>query len=142
MIKQKIVVTNGCFDILHVGHIQLLQEAKEHGDILIVLVNTDESVKRLKGDSRPVNSLEDRMTMLRAIQWVDLVIPFHEDTPLKVIEDLKPDVLVKGGDYQLKDIVGADFVISRGGEVVIVPMVKGKSTTNILNKINGTTNAE
>lgn len=135
MIKQKIVVTNGCFDILHVGHIQLLQEAKEHGDILIVLVNTDESVKRLKGDNRPVNSLEDRMTMLRAIQWVDLVIPFHEDTPLKVIEDLKPDVLVKGGDYQLKDIVGADFVISRGGNVVIVPVVDGKSTTNILNKL-------
>lgn len=129
------VVTNGCFDILHVGHVKLLEECKKLGDYLIVLINSDESVKRLKGDSRPINCLQDRKLMLESIKWVDEVIVFEEDTPLNAIMQLKPTVLVKGGDYDIDSIVGSDFVRSYGGTVVTIPVVDGKSTTNILKHI-------
>lgn len=133
-VKKRKVVTNGCFDILHVGHIRLLKQAKEMGDELYVLINSDESVKRLKGDTRPINTLADRIEMLRAIKWVDYVIKFDEDTPSAMIKKIKPDILVKGGDYTLDTIVGADFVQSYGGKVVIIPTVTGYSTTGIIEK--------
>lgn len=129
------VFTNGCFDILHAGHIQYLKEAKKLGDILVVGVNTDESVKRLKGEDRPINSLEDRLTLLSALEDVDYVVPFREDTPLELIKKVSPDVLVKGGDYQNDGIVGAEEVKKRGGKVQTLPFVDGKSTTNILEKV-------
>ena len=129
-----IVFTNGCFDILHAGHISYLSKAKELGDYLIVAVNTDESVKKLKGDDRPINSLEDRMLLLSALTSVDYVIAFSDDTPLELINKVRPSVLVKGGDYKVEDIVGADEVIAYGGRVEIIDYVPGKSTTNIINK--------
>lgn len=129
-----IVFTNGCFDILHAGHISYLSKAKELGDYLIVAVNTDESVKKLKGDDRPINSLEDRMLLLSALTSVDYVIAFSDDTPLELINKVRPTVLVKGGDYKVEDIVGADEVIAYGGRVEIIDYVPGKSTTNIINK--------
>lgn len=132
---RKIVFTNGCFDILHSGHIVYLQHAKEMGDLLVIGVNSDASIKRLKGEDRPVNSLADRLMLLSAISVVDYVIPFEEDTPQKLIEAVIPDVLVKGGDYTLDGIVGADFVKARGGVVTTIPFVEGKSTTNIISKI-------
>lgn len=131
----KTVFTNGCFDILHAGHIAYLKEAKKLGDILVIGVNTDESVKRLKGTGRPINSLEDRLTLLSALEDVDYVIPFREDTPLELIKKIEPDVLVKGGDYQIDTIVGAKEVAERGGRVQVLPFVKGRSTTGILEKI-------
>lgn len=131
----KIVFTNGCFDILHAGHIAYLKEAKKLGDILVVGVNTDESVKRLKGDSRPINTLEDRLLLLSALEIVDYVVPFGEDTPLELIKKTGPDVLVKGGDYRIDTIVGAEEVLERGGEVQSLPFIAGKSTTGILEKL-------
>jgi D-beta-D-heptose 7-phosphate kinase / D-beta-D-heptose 1-phosphate adenosyltransferase len=136
MKKELTVVTNGCFDILHVGHIRLLQEAKGLGDKLIVLINSDESVKRLKGDSRPINCLAHRIEMLKSIKWVDEVIAFDEDTPYNAILQLKPDVLVKGGDYDELTIVGSDIVMDNGGMVVIIPLVDDVSTTIISNRLN------
>ena len=133
--QKSIVVTNGCFDILHVGHIKLLQHAKQFGDILVVLVNSDDSIARLKGPTRPINSVSDRIQMLEAIRWVDKVIVFEEDTPLSIIHSLRPDVLVKGGDYEEDNIVGAEYVKSYGGKIEIVPLVVGSSTTNIINKL-------
>ncbi len=131
----KIVFTNGCFDILHAGHVTYLKEAKKLGDILVIGVNSDASVKRLKGESRPVNPLEDRLALLSALECVDYVAPFQEDTPLELIKKVEPDVLVKGGDYQPDMIVGADEVMERGGEVRILPFVAGRSTTGIVEKI-------
>ncbi len=133
--KQKIVFTNGCFDILHVGHIRYLQEAAKLGDILIVGLNSDESVKRLKGPERPINSEADRAEMLGALGFVDYVAIFSEDTPLNLIKMIKPDVLVKGGDYAPDDVVGKKEVEERGGRLVLIPFVEGKSTTNIIEKI-------
>lgn len=132
---KKIVFTNGCFDILHIGHISYLRKARLLGDILVVGVNSDASVKRLKGAERPVNPLNDRLEMLAALDFVDYVIPFEEDTPLKLIEAIVPDVLVKGGDYQPENIVGAKEVISSGGEVRVIPFVEGHSTSEIIEKI-------
>lgn len=132
---KKIVFTNGCFDILHVGHIRYLNEAKRLGDILIVGVNSDDSVKRLKGDSRPVNTLDDRMELIAALECVDYVISFDEDTPYRLIKELQPDILVKGGDYIKDDVVGGDIVERNGGEVIIIPFVDGKSTTNVISTI-------
>ena len=132
---EKIVFTNGCFDILHVGHVSYLRKAKELGDVLVVGVNDDFSVKRLKGNERPVNCLEDRLQMLEALQFVDYVLPFGEDTPIELIKKVIPDVLVKGGDYKIDDIVGADFVRDNGGEVMVLPFVDGKSTTDTITKI-------
>ena len=133
--QKKIVFTNGCFDILHAGHVDYLGKAKALGDCLVVGVNSDASVKRLKGSERPINNLADRMTILSSLEAVDYVVPFEEDTPLDIIKAIGPDVLVKGGDYQIGDIVGADFVTEHGGKVMTIPCVEGKSTTGIINKV-------
>lgn len=133
--KLKIVFTNGCFDILHVGHIRLLNWAKSLGDILVLGINSDQSVQKLKGLNRPINTLNDRLEVLNALKMIDLVIPFNQETPLELIIDSKPDILVKGGDYQKNEIIGAKEVESWGGIVKIFPFVEGKSTTNILKEI-------
>jgi len=128
----RVVFTNGCFDVLHAGHIKLLREARSFGDRLVVGLNTDASVRRLKGKGRPVVPLADRIAVLEAIRWVDLVIPFPQETPARLIEQVRPDVLVKGAEYRGKDIIGAAFVRSYGGSVELVTMARGKSTSNIL----------
>lgn len=133
--NKKMVFTNGCFDILHAGHIRYLQKASELGDLLIVGINTDESVSRLKGPERPINTLEDRMEVLAALEFVDYVVAFDEDTPLRLITEVQPDILVKGADYTLDNVVGKDIVEARGGKVELIQYVKGKSTTNIISKI-------
>lgn len=131
--NNKIVFTNGCFDILHIGHIKYLKEAKNRGDILVLGLNSDASVKRLKGPTRPINNEDDRMAMLAEMEFIDYIVLFEEDTPLKLIEAVRPDILVKGGDYNPDNIVGADFVRANGGSVEVIPFVEGKSTTNIIN---------
>jgi glycerol-3-phosphate cytidylyltransferase len=131
-----IVFTNGCFDILHSGHVFYLQKAKQQGDILILGLNSDASVRRLKGEKRPVNSENDRAIVISELKSIDYVIIFEEDTPLEIISLIVPNKLVKGGDYKKEDVVGKDIVESNGGEVVIIPFVDGKSTTNIINRIN------
>ncbi len=133
---KKIVFTNGCFDILHAGHITYLREAKRLGDVLVIGVNSDASVKRLKGESRPVNPLEDRELILSSLDFVDYVVAFEEDTPADLINAIMPDVLAKGGDYKVEDIVGAKEVMANGGEVVVIPFVEGKSTTGILKRLS------
>jgi rfaE bifunctional protein nucleotidyltransferase chain/domain len=135
--NKKIVFTNGCFDILHRGHIEYLTKAKEFGDVLIVGLNSDTSVQRLKGKDRPINSESDRARILDALKPVDYVVIFEEDTPLRLIQMVKPDVLVKGGDYKVEEIVGSEYVMSYGGKVEIIPFVEGKSTTKIIQKIKG-----
>lgn len=133
--NKKIVFTNGVFDILHEGHITSLCEAASYGHILIVGLNTDASVKRLKGESRPVNNEDSRALLLAALLIVDAVILFDEDTPLNLIKTVMPDVLVKGGDYIIDQIVGAKEVMANGGEVKIVPILEGFSTTALIQKI-------
>lgn len=133
--RRKIVFTNGCFDILHPGHVTYLNQARKLGTLLVVGMNDDGSVKRLKGASRPVNRLEDRMLVLAALECVDYVTFFGEDTPLELIRMLKPHVLVKGGDYEIKDIVGADDVIGWGGSVKALPYVEGYSTTKLIQSL-------
>jgi len=133
--KKKIVFTNGVFDLLHKGHIFSLSQAAKEGDILIIGLNSDVSVKRLKGDSRPVNDQDARALLLAALSMVDAVIIFEEDTPLKLITSILPDVLVKGGDYTVDEIAGAKEVIANGGKVVINPILDGFSTTAIINAI-------
>lgn len=133
--EQRVVFTNGCFDILHAGHVKYLREAAKLGEVLVVGLNSDSSVKRLKGESRPINSQNDRAEILCALGFVDYVVIFEEDTPLNLIQVIQPDVLVKGGDYTPDKVVGADFVKSRGGELFLIPFVEGKSTTNIIRKI-------
>lgn len=130
-----VVFTNGCFDILHLGHVDYLERAKRLGAKLVVALNTDQSVQRLKGPERPVVNESSRARVMAALQFVDLVVLFDEETPLELIEALKPDILVKGGDYTVETIVGADFVIARGGKVVPLPLVDGYSTTTFVNKI-------
>ena len=132
---KKIVFTNGCFDILHRGHVTYLNQARDLGDLLIVGINSDESVKRLKGPERPVNMLEDRAYVLSALKSVDYVIPFEEDTPLNLINLIMPDILVKGGDYTIDRIIGAQEVLANGGKVEIIPFVPGKSTSAIIDTI-------
>lgn len=129
---KKIAFTNGCFDILHKGHIFSLSEAASTADILVVGLNADKSVKRLKGDARPINDENARALMLASLSMVDAVVLFEEDTPQNLIANLLPDVLVKGGDYTVDQIAGAKEVIANGGEVVINPIVEGYSTTNII----------
>ncbi len=129
---KKIVFTNGCFDLLHPGHIQTLESAKAKGDLLIVALNEDESVRRLKGPARPVNTVADRSRVMAALECVDFVTSFGEDTPLELIEELRPDILVKGGDYDIDQVVGAREVRSWGGKVAVIPLVPQKSTTAIL----------
>jgi len=131
---KKVVFTNGCFDILHTGHISLLETAKRQGDVLIVGLNTDDSIKRLKGNDRPINNEYDRAKVLSALEAVDGVILFNEDTPIELVNGIVPNVLVKGADYTIDKVVGADVVSRNGGEVVLVPLIQEKSTTNIIEK--------
>ncbi len=135
---EKIVMTNGCFDILHPGHVRYLQQARSLGDRLVVLVNSDASVSRLKGPERPVNKLEQRMEMLAALECVDWVIAFEDDTPKQMIDELLPDILVKGGDYNdITEIAGHESVLANGGEVKILSFIEGHSTTSIIKTIRG-----
>ena len=133
---KKIVFTNGCFDLLHVGHIKYLSQAKDLGDILIIGLNSDKSVKKLKGNNRPINSFEDRAKLLAALKSVDLVIIFEEQTPENLIQEIVPDVLVKGGDYDIEEIVGYQTVIDNGGQVKTLSYYDGYSSTKYIDKIN------
>ncbi len=133
--SKKIVFTNGVFDILHEGHIASLSEAASYGHVLIVGVNADASVKRLKGESRPVNNENSRALLLASLVMTDAVIIFEEDTPLNLITSILPDVMVKGGDYTIEQIVGAKEVIANGGEIKIVPILQGFSTTSIIERM-------
>ena len=133
--NKKIVFTNGCFDIIHAGHIIYLFDAKTQGDKLIVGLNSDYSVKRLKGKNRPLNPEKDRAVVLSALEPVDYVTVFDEDTPFELISAIKPDILVKGGDYTHDTIVGADVVEKNGGKVVVIPLLEGRSTTGLIDKI-------
>lgn len=132
---KKIVFTNGCFDIIHAGHVDYLEKAKSLGDFLIVGLNSDDSVRRLKGNSRPINPQEQRKRVLEGLKAVDMVIIFDEDTPKRLIKEIKPDILVKGGDWKVENIVGADFVMSYGGKVYSIDFVFDTSTTKIIQKV-------
>ncbi|NOR79435.1 MAG: D-glycero-beta-D-manno-heptose 1-phosphate adenylyltransferase, partial [Methyloprofundus sp.] len=132
---EKVVMTNGCFDILHAGHVAYLEQAKLLGDRLVVAINSDESVQQLKGESRPINKLADRMTIIAALGCVDWVIPFFEETPERIYNTLLPNILVKGGDYKPENVVGAEAVIKAGGKVQILDFVDGKSTTTTIERI-------
>ena len=129
---KKIVFTNGCFDIIHRGHVEYLQKAKELGDILILGLNSDDSVRRLKGASRPINNETDRAIVLSALECIDYVVIFDEDTPLELIKFIKPDILVKGGDYKIEEVVGREYA----KRTVLIDFVNGYSTTHIIKKIN------
>jgi len=133
--RKKIAFTNGCFDLLHAGHITLLRKAKSLGDILIVGLNTDPSARKLKGRGRPVVGQKDRALVLSSLRSVDYVVFFSEPTPLNLIRALTPDVLVKGADYKSSEIVGGDWVLSNGGRVVRIPLVKGRSSSSIFRKL-------
>ena len=135
MLGKKIVFTNGVFDVIHEGHIASLSEAASHGDILIVAVNTDASVKKLKGPTRPINNENARALVLASLLQTDAVIAFEEDTPLELITTLMPDVLVKGGDYTIEQIAGAKEVIAAGGKVIIANIIDGISSSNIIKKM-------
>ncbi|HRP58222.1 D-glycero-beta-D-manno-heptose 1-phosphate adenylyltransferase [Agriterribacter sp.] len=135
LLDKTIAFTNGCFDILHQGHLEILSQAAASGDILVVGINTDASVKKLKGKNRPVNNESFRAQMLAALAMVDAVVLFDEKTPLELIRLIEPDTLIKGGDYAIEQIVGAEDVIKNGGEVKIIPLVKGYSTTALIQKI-------
>jgi rfaE bifunctional protein nucleotidyltransferase chain/domain len=132
---QIVVFTNGCFDLLHRGHVHLLREAKAAGDLLIVAVNSDRSVKAIKGPTRPVFSEADRIELIAALEMVDYVILFDEPDPYRLIAAIKPNILVKGGDWGADEVVGADIVEREGGRVVLVPYLKGYSTTKIIERI-------
>ncbi len=136
--KKRIVFTNGCFDILHAGHVAYLREARSRGDALIVGVNDDASVRRLKGEGRPINPLADRMTVLAALEMVDAVVPFGEDTPARIIEEITPDVLVKGQDWAERGVVGREWVERHGGEVVLATLLPGHSTSAIVERLRAT----
>jgi len=135
LLDKSVVFTNGCFDILHAGHIASFTEAAKHGDILIIGLNADSSIQGLKGPNRPVNDENARALLLASLVMVDAVVLFSEPTPLELILSIKPDVLVKGGDYKIEDIVGGKEVKGWGGKIVINPIIEGFSTTSIINKI-------
>jgi len=132
---KRVAFTNGCFDLLHYGHVKYLEDAKRKGDILVVAINQDASIRRIKGDKRPIVNEQDRARIVAALESVDYVTLFKEDTPLKVIKLLKPDILVKGADWNKDNIVGADFVLSYGGRVATIKLVKGRSTSGLIEKI-------
>lgn len=132
---KKIVFTNGVFDLIHTGHLKNLREAKALGDVLIVAVNDDASTSRLKGENRPIIPVRERAKILAALEMVNFVVIFEEDTPLTVIKTVNPDVLAKGGDYRADQIVGADFVKQNGGEVIVLPLQEGNSSSNIVERI-------
>ncbi len=133
--NKKIVLTNGCFDLIHKGHITLLNKAKNEGDLLVVAINSDDSIRKLKGKNRPIFPENERAEILAAFGMVDFVTVFNEDNPHKIISELKPDILVKGGDWTVETVIGRDIVESNGGRVVIVPQVKGYSTSQVIEKI-------
>ncbi|MCC7442527.1 MAG: D-glycero-beta-D-manno-heptose 1-phosphate adenylyltransferase [Bdellovibrionales bacterium] len=133
--KRRVVFTNGCFDLLHPGHISYLEEARRQGDLLVVALNSDDSVRRLKGPSRPIVTLADRMTVIAGLECVDFVTWFEEITPLQLILALRPDVLVKGGDWKVQQIVGGPEILSWGGKVRSLRFVEGKSTTRLVEKM-------
>jgi len=133
--EQKIVFTNGCFDVLHYGHVCYLSKAKDLGDKLIVGLNSDASVRRLKGETRPINGQKERATLLAAFSFIDAIVVFDEDTPENLIKKVKPDFLVKGGDYTFETIVGAEFVSSYGGKVITIPFVENFSSTSIIKRL-------
>lgn len=130
-----VVFTNGCFDLVHQGHVDYLSRARDLGDLLVVGLNTDASVSRLKGPSRPISSQQSRAWVLAAFSFVDYVVLFDDPTPLRLIETLVPDILVKGADYDRSQVVGADFVETHGGHVALLPLVEGQSTTNLVNRM-------
>ena len=132
---KRVAFTNGCFDLLHYGHVKYLEDAKRKGDILVVAINQDASIRRIKGDKRPIVNEQDRARIVAALESVDYVTLFKEDTPLKVIKLLKPDILVKGADWNKDNIVGADVVLSYGGRVATIKLVKGRSTSGLIEKI-------
>ena len=134
-LNHKIVFTNGCFDILHRGHIEYLAKAADEGDILVVGLNTDNSVRKIKGDNRPVNDEETRASVLGALGFVDAVILFDEETPYDLIKSVQPDVLVKGSDYKEEDIVGYDIVTASGGEIKTIELLEGFSTTGLIDRL-------
>lgn len=131
----KIVFTNGIFDIIHRGHVSYLEKAKEFGNLLILGLNSDASARRLRGDTRPFVNQEDRAFILSRLEAVDIVSIFEDDTPINLIQKVKPDYLIKGGDYNIDEIVGKEFVESYGGKVYTIPFIEGKSTTNLINTI-------
>lgn len=133
----RLVFTNGVFDLLHPGHVDILSESRARGDALVVGINSDESVRRLKGPTRPIRNEADRAYVVAALECVDVVVVFDDDTPLKLIEALMPDVVAKGGDYTIDTIVGAREVQSWGGEAVVIPLTPGHSTTSIIEKLSG-----
>ncbi len=133
--EKRVVFTNGCFDVLHLGHVEYLSKARDLGHVIVIGLNTDASVRRLKGEGRPVNNEQARAVLLAALSFVDAVILFDEDTPERLIRQIQPDILVKGKDYEVKEIAGADFVRSAGGEVITIDLTQGYSTTGILSKI-------
>ncbi len=133
--KKKVVFTNGCFDLLHSGHIHLIREAKKQGDVCIVAVNEDESIRRIKGGSRPIFPLEERLEVLEAIGDIDYLVSFSEETPQRIIAALLPDVLVKGGDWKPEEVVGKTEVENAGGRVVIIPYLEGRSSSDIVGRI-------
>ena len=133
--NKKIVFTNGCFDLIHLGHIEILARSSDLGDKLIIGVNSDLSIKKLKGKNRPIIQESSRIKQLSALEFVDAVVLFDEETPIKLIETIKPDVITKGGDYTAKNVIGNEVVSQKNGEVVIIPLTQGFSTTSILNKI-------
>ncbi len=133
--KRPVVFTNGCFDILHAGHVELLESCRRLGDCLMVGLNSDASVRRLKGERRPIIPLEDRARVLAALRSVDAVVAFEQDTPAELIRLLEPDVLAKGGDWSVEDVVGADTVIQGGGRVEIIPLLDGRSTTGVVERV-------
>jgi D-beta-D-heptose 7-phosphate kinase/D-beta-D-heptose 1-phosphate adenosyltransferase len=131
---KKIVFTNGCFDILHVGHVDYLSKARRLGDVLVVGLNSDSSVKKIKGKDRPINKESDRAKVLSSLYFVDYITSFSEPTPENLIKKVRPDILVKGGDWKIEDIVGGSFVRSYGGKIKSIPFVKGYSTTSIIER--------
>ena len=131
----RVAFTNGCFDVLHAGHVQYLQEARSQADCLVVALNSDASVRALKGPTRPINSVESRALVLAALEAVDYLTVFDEATPLELIQTLRPDVLVKGADYRREDVIGADFVESYGGRVHLAGLREGHSTTRLLQRL-------
>lgn len=128
----RVVFTNGCFDLLHKGHVSYLEKARELGDFLVVALNSDESIRQLKGPSRPISSLSDRMEVIAALESVDYVTWFEEATPLELIKKLKPQILVKGGDWAVSQILGSEDVLARGGQVYSLPYIPGRSTTELI----------
>jgi rfaE bifunctional protein nucleotidyltransferase chain/domain len=132
--KKLIVTTNGCFDILHVGHVRYLKQSKVLGDILVVCLNSDDSVKRLKGPERPLNNQNDRAEVMAALECVDYVVIFDEDTPVQYLSQIKPDIHTKGGDYELNSLPEAKVIMENGGKVEFISFIEGKSTTNIIAK--------